>query len=156
MKIRNVLGLILATLSVSGVAAANQQGPLSGTYDVTRSAGCEQQFGGSHKLVLEATDAGIVSLVGPYTYQIGTEVSDPSSGVFNEFLTSFDGSFSNGGFQFTAVKSIMDRLNPVPDYAGEVSLTLQGRVLRIENSLSDAGHMTTPSPVSVCLLNKIK
>lgn len=151
MKVGFLAGAVFF-VSITGAFAGQ---PLTGTYQVVASAGCEQQLGDVSEITLVASESGIKNVDGPYSFQVGTVTSSPSKSFFNEFESSFTGSFSSDGSVFKAVENSIDRLNPVPSFAGEVDLVLSDDVLTIDNSLFDGSH-AGPSPVTTCLLNKVK
>jgi len=149
--------LAVATFFVlNTVAFAN--GPLTGTYQVVNSPGCEQQLSGdAQELTLVATAEELENADGPYSFQVGTVTSAPSQSIFNEFETSFTGSYSADGTDFIAVERIIDRLipNSPGSFAGQVHLSLYNDILEIDNSLAAPGQFA-PSSGSTCFLSRVK
>lgn len=147
--------MILNALLAVPMALASY--PLNGTYQVSYSPACQQMgFAYPGTVSLVAADGGIQvsenqSVV--YAFQVG-KVSSQPPGFYNEFITQLVGSFSFAGSQFVDSEYLVDRLNPVPVYTGEIDFTLKNQLLEIDNSLAANGQ-TQPSPVSVCTMNKI-
>ena len=139
---------------VSGAASASLASPasrLAGVYQAIGSTGCETILGSAGRLVLLATDEGISSEVGPYTFQAGTFITPFGPGLPGHRF-QYEAGYTAYGFK--VIKSYNDSPFLGFSYAGEMDMTLNNNQLVIQDSLSLSGSDNSPAPVSVCKMTK--
>jgi hypothetical protein len=153
MKTTIQLVIIIFTCGVASISFASVASQLSGVYQAIDSPGCETILGTQGRLVLSATDQGISSEVGPYSFQVGTVVTPFGPGLPGHRYQFVAGYTTTG---FKVVKSYNDSPFLGFSYAGEMDMTLANNKLTIQDSLSLEGTANSPAPVSVCEMIKLQ